>query len=596
MPWSTCVSVRIGLPNKGSLLGGYGTHILILPRNRRLGGGNGNIFAEFMEKQVPAVWLVAQGSNGSGWMNWLVTHARTTPMIILRNTGGCADVVAQSVINRRQGADRAIQLKLPDGDKLPLAKRAHMEKEDISVWSLPSFCRESQFIILDANVHTSEAVVEKIIQSVTLVEDDEARLLGSAQAEASRLLRAWTMYHTYRHSAQMHLHLSHAFHYTILCISLATTTAAVTHSQHAILEIEASAVEALGWLVSILPLLSAFLLSCNSRFSPRTKWSQLEVASHRVLDEIYQYRARVAEYAPRFSNRLTSPPGGPPIATGQTADQHTSARSSTRTSESSQSDSSGGGAEQSGDMEKKSKMLRSRREVFATALEDIQSEIRQGEFRDSAMRVMDENTVRNHLQQMQTMQQVRQHRSNSSKVSPLEGGREDLTGERQGKTTHSLSVHCDDGFSPLNSEDYIKFRLDPTLEAFHRKAPKLQLLLTIIQTLVFLCTGLNAILALMTMTEWMPVVVAVTSFLAGLSEYQMLSTKLHAVNGAILSLENLLVWWESLSMVQKRQPEAKEYLVKTTEEAVSAEIAWAKSVSKKRQPRTDDVNDKSKQE
>ena len=76
----------------------------------------------------------------------------------------------------------------------------------------------------------------------------------------------------------------------------------------------------------------------------------------------------------------------------------------------------------------------------------------------------------------------------------------------------------------------------------------------------------------------------------------MLSTKLHAVNGAILSLENLLVWWESLSLVQKRQPEAKEYLVKTTEEAVSAEIAWAKSVSKKRQPRTDDVNDKSKQE
>lgn len=284
------------------------------------------------------------------------------------------------------------------------------------------------------------------------------------------------------------------------------------------------------------------------------------------------------------------------MATGQPSDQHVSASSSAGASESAQSDLAGGGAEQSGDLEKRSKMARSRREVFATALEDIQSEIRQGEFRDSAMGVMDESTVRDHLQRMQTKQQGRQQRTLSSKVSPLEGGQEDLTGERQGKTAHSLSVHCDDGFSPLNSEDYIKFRLDPTLEAFHVKAPELQRSYTIIQTLVFLCTGLNAILALLMMTEWMPVVVAVTSFLAGLSEYQMLSTKLHAVNGAILSLENLLVWWESLSLVQKRQPEAKEYLVMTTEQAVSAEIAWAKSVSKKRQPRTDDVNDKSKQE
>ena len=29
-----------------------------------------------------------------------------------------------------------------------------------------------------------------------------------------------------------------------------------------------------------------------------------QVAASRVLDEIYIYRARVAEYSPRFSNRL----------------------------------------------------------------------------------------------------------------------------------------------------------------------------------------------------------------------------------------------------------------------------------------------------
>ena len=54
----------------------------------------------------------------------------------------------------------------------------------------------------------------------------------------------------------------------------------------------------LTWVVSALPILSTFLLSCNSRFSPLNKWRQLKAAADRIKGEIYLYRTRVGGYAP----------------------------------------------------------------------------------------------------------------------------------------------------------------------------------------------------------------------------------------------------------------------------------------------------------
>ena len=107
--------------------------------------------------------------------------------------------------------------------------------------------------------------------------------------------------------------------------------------------------------------------------------------------------------------------------------------------------------------------------------------------------------------------------------------------------------------------------------------------------LIFLCTGGNAALALLKLTQWMPMVVAFTSFLAGLGEFLLLPMRLAAVNGAILTLEDLLDWWESLSLVQRRLPEAKDYLVRTAEEAAAAEVAWAKRVGTRKRPHADEA-------
>ena len=73
------------------------------------------------------MWLVAQGSGPTGWMNRLVSHAKDAPMILVHNTGGCADVVARAVLARRTGndADEPITMRLPWCAKCePLAAKA----------------------------------------------------------------------------------------------------------------------------------------------------------------------------------------------------------------------------------------------------------------------------------------------------------------------------------------------------------------------------------------------------------------------------------------------------------------------------------------
>ena len=56
-------------------------------------------------------------------------------------------------------------------------------------------------------------------------------------------------------------------------------------------------------------------------------------------------------------------------------------------------------------------------------------------------------------------------------------------------------------------------------------------------------------------------------------DFEQLTTRVRNLNLARMELEGLHIWWQSLSMVEKRLPANKEYLVKITEEHTNAEIS-----------------------
>ena len=61
---------------------------------------------------------------------------------------------------------------------------------------------------------------------------------------------------------------------------------------------------------------------------------------------------------------------------------------------------------------------------------------------------------------------------------------------------------------------------------------------------------------------------------------------------ARVQLCNLYIWWQSLSMVEKRLPANKEFLVRVTEENMNAEIsAYIKASQRQGKPKTEEDDD-----
>ena len=67
-----------------------------------------------------------------------------------------------------------------------------------------------------------------------------------------------------------------------------------------------------------------------------------------------------------------------------------------------------------------------------------------------------------------------------------------------------------------------------------------------------------------------PFIVQVASAVAGWVAFQQMNVSLKLTNSAVGRLEGLVLWWQSLSMIEKSRPDRKQKLVLITEEVISA--------------------------
>ena len=73
-------------------------------------------------------------------------------------------------------------------------------------------------------------------------------------------------------------------------------------------------------------------------------------------------------------------------------------------------------------------------------------------------------------------------------------------------------------------------------------------------------------------------------------QFDQTALKLVGQNNNLSQLQELRIWWQSLSMVQKTVPSNKEHLVETTEDAIEAEVGvWTAGIMR-RSRRLDDEN------
>ena len=164
---------------------GQVTHLILHEKGCRLPR---NSILVALQKLIPCPVLVANGREHS--LPFWVQNSHENPVIILRNTGGAADVLAEAVLRSRNQAGSKQSKQVTRTFKPPSEGK---ESFDMS-HTLSKGARESQFVVLDAQKDTTERVVDRLIQCMSVVDDDETRSLGFHRLELLRLQAAWGLF------------------------------------------------------------------------------------------------------------------------------------------------------------------------------------------------------------------------------------------------------------------------------------------------------------------------------------------------------------------------------------------------------------------
>ena len=124
----------------------------------------------------------------------------------------------------------------------------------------------------------------------------------------------------------------------------------------------------------------------------------------------------------------------------------------------------------------------------------------------------------------------------------------------------------------ISTEAYVDARLRPLLASFQRQSPCLTWQLVILKAITLVCTMVSTLLAGFGMKQWIPIAVAVGTAASGFSQHFELDSQIASVTRASAQIQRLLIYWESLGIVEKRTPKVRERLVQVGEQAIQCVI------------------------
>ena len=140
------------------------------------------------------------------------------------------------------------------------------------------------------------------------------------------------------------------------------------------------------------------------------------------------------------------------------------------------------------------------------------------------------------------------------------------------KRSDSIAKQVEDDylFGPMSVDSYVIFRVRPLIEKYEKRSAELSNLLTLLDVVGFAVNSLGAVLAVdfVNFSEWVALSVAIAAVLTGVIEFTQLRNQVVSVNLALGDLQNMIVWWDSLSVVRRRTDATKRHIVGVTEAAV----------------------------
>jgi len=133
----------------------------------------------------------------------------------------------------------------------------------------------------------------------------------------------------------------------------------------------------------------------------------------------------------------------------------------------------------------------------------------------------------------------------------------------------------DNFHSPAPPEVYIKYRLMPQMAFYKKRIPGYARRRRVFQVLLMSASLLSALLAAINELDWTVIVASITGALAAWQEFTGLAKKLERHSGAATNLAHLLLWWQTLSDVDRKNVRSMDELVERMEGVLSSEHdAW----------------------
>ena len=137
----------------------------------------------------------------------------------------------------------------------------------------------------------------------------------------------------------------------------------------------------------------------------------------------------------------------------------------------------------------------------------------------------------------------------------------------------------DDGFSDLDPEKYLAWRLEDQLNWYRGRTEKFDKQLRQMHWLILGLGGVGAFLAAIGFEIWIAVTVVLAATFASFLELKQVEATLVVYNQAATNLEGIRIWWHALPDEDRAEQENKEKLVKYTETVLQTEHAgWVQEM------------------
>jgi len=126
----------------------------------------------------------------------------------------------------------------------------------------------------------------------------------------------------------------------------------------------------------------------------------------------------------------------------------------------------------------------------------------------------------------------------------------------------------DDLVSPLTIETYIERRVRPFTDYLEDRALRVAYKANALDGLSIVANTSGAVIAVLKYDNWLALTVSVAAVAAAIADYYYVNSQLNATNKALDQCHKLLIWWDCLSLVQRKTRQVKKKCAETCEVAI----------------------------